>query len=494
MFLFSLGQQQLRQDNSLAAVGPLDLNPLTSATNTNLSTSTMAKKRRTSTSPTRSGARQKRKRTRSASESTLNSGANTLPTSNDWVFRLKVLSSSHVDDDLLDQAVRGLVQICFPDGFLEELGVDVVEAHMREEGAAQNNIDRMKPVFHDAMTRQMAWLLAKYLDTPEKLEEAVSALATASQQLHGDKLGAETGEGEHNVASDASGEPSEPELETPPKKLNKKSKASDQRRKPEKKRLESNEDVIMDDSEPEAEIQPHCDLAPPETNRSKEKKVSTSWRWDINPAALPADNISNLFKKTSDLFAYHALPVVKHELGPGTERKAIRKRIEAILTDMPETQYEKWVESLQQLHNGDMSMLDRVSPDNISVQGDITRATPAPTTVQHRRGNRLQVYNERASREQQNASRPVVEQTPTHGLPVVGRDLPSIKREKEADVVEAPGASTGGAHHELNDVNATLSAFRHLSTEEPRSVSSMLLQKKCTDFASGKHLNLTRHP
>lgn len=43
-----------------------------------------------------------------------------LPTGEDWLFRVKVISSAtDLDNELFKSAVQGLVRICFPEGILD---------------------------------------------------------------------------------------------------------------------------------------------------------------------------------------------------------------------------------------------------------------------------------------------------------------------------------------------------------------------------------------
>lgn len=50
-----------------------------------------------------------------------------------------------------------------------------------------------------------------------------------------------------------------------------------------------------------------------QSREGKQGKISTSWRWAIEEGASPQDLTSH-FKRMSDLFAYHALPIVQQRL------------------------------------------------------------------------------------------------------------------------------------------------------------------------------------
>lgn len=75
-----------------------------------------------------------------------------LSKSEDWIFRIKVISSAiNLHNELFKDAVRGLVRICFPDGILEQLGEEVVKKHMHEQHANTANIQRMSEIFKSEM-------------------------------------------------------------------------------------------------------------------------------------------------------------------------------------------------------------------------------------------------------------------------------------------------------------------------------------------------------
>jgi hypothetical protein len=104
----------------------------------------------------------------------------------DYVFRVKVISTTtNLQDDVFKNAVQGLVKICFPQGVLEEIGIDVLERHMREEKAPEENIRKMVDVFRGEMVHRISSILAVYLDTPEKVQVGIDAVKAASEALHG---------------------------------------------------------------------------------------------------------------------------------------------------------------------------------------------------------------------------------------------------------------------------------------------------------------------
>ncbi|KAI4944676.1 hypothetical protein J4E91_008681 [Alternaria rosae] len=113
-----------------------------------------------------------------------------LPTGDDWVFRVKVISSAtDLGNDLFKNAVQGLVRICFPEGILDQLGPQVLEQHMREEKVPEQNIEMMSEIFRAEMEQRMASMLAEHLDTAAKVDSVLKIMLSASAKAHGNNLG-----------------------------------------------------------------------------------------------------------------------------------------------------------------------------------------------------------------------------------------------------------------------------------------------------------------
>jgi hypothetical protein len=72
---------------------------------------------------------------------------------------------------------------------LDQLGIEVLQQHMREEKAPEENIQRMREAFCSEMAQRVTWMLAAYLDTPAKVKSAMRATIEASATLHGEALG-----------------------------------------------------------------------------------------------------------------------------------------------------------------------------------------------------------------------------------------------------------------------------------------------------------------
>jgi hypothetical protein len=80
-----------------------------------------------------------------------------------------VISSSPAPTaEVFKDAVQGLAKICFPEGILDQLGVEVLEQHMRQEKAPEENLHRMGHMFRDEMANRVVWMLAPYVDAPFK--------------------------------------------------------------------------------------------------------------------------------------------------------------------------------------------------------------------------------------------------------------------------------------------------------------------------------------
>ncbi|KAF2474710.1 uncharacterized protein BDR25DRAFT_311147 [Lindgomyces ingoldianus] len=71
---------------------------------------------------------------------------------------------------MFKESVRDLIKICFPDGFPKKIGLNVIQPHMSEAGATEKKISQMSDLFRSEMIHQLAWILAGYMETPEKIE------------------------------------------------------------------------------------------------------------------------------------------------------------------------------------------------------------------------------------------------------------------------------------------------------------------------------------
>ncbi|KAH7132444.1 hypothetical protein B0J11DRAFT_600993 [Dendryphion nanum] len=340
-----------------------------------------------------------------------------LPTAGDWKFRLKVLCSDSPSDDILKEAIQGLVMICFPEKVLDELGIDVVQTHMEQSGATEHNIARMRGIFQAEMIHRVAWMLSEYLDTVDKIEVAVLSVLTASNQLHSEKyddgilseiigvfqrfrdqtsangernpnapnqtrkdsLGEESSEKassqENSFDEDSSDEDSSDEDSSQNDTVTDATKVTD---KPEGL---SNDTIVVKHEntgyQNRVGFSTHdTDIGEPKESNSvvtttrrrtqppftKEKKVNvmtSTRRWDVDPARITLNDIPAHFKRRTDLYAYHAYPIIKRDLGPDVPDVAVLAKIEENLKTMAKDEKMKWGDSLEKLRNGDLSILDR---------------------------------------------------------------------------------------------------------------------------------------
>ncbi|KAI4663244.1 uncharacterized protein J4E78_003655 [Alternaria triticimaculans] len=336
-------------------------------------------------------------------------GSTSLPTGEDWVFRVKVISSAtDLRDDLFRNAVQGLVRICFPDGILDQLGPQVLEQHMREENAPERNIERMSEIFQSEMTQRMASMLALHLDTASKLDTVVKNLLVASARAHGNDFGDDVlghltasllklktrtsghstewlagSDAAQEVDSDgrdtSNSDDSEAEPTPPPKSTKKKNK----RHEKEVKTGRSSDEVHV--AKPaKTHSSSSAALRQQRIQRRRDRKISSKWQWDANAQELSDNAIARIFSRTSDLFAYHALPISKRKLGPDATLSQLGREMQSLLDDMPAEEFEKWVESLQKLLDGDRDMLERQEIRTSADQQQSTRATPAPIETRRR--------------------------------------------------------------------------------------------------------------
>lgn len=337
-----------------------------------------------------------------------------LPTSEDWAFRVKVISSAtDLSNDLFKNAVHGLVRICFPEGILGQLGLRVLEQHMLEENAPTDNVRRMRGIFESEMIRRVTSILAEHLDTLAKVDSAVCAIVAGSAQLHGEQgLGEDilghvsasllrlkarapehstewltTGDAHLDVTnSDDDVKTSDVSEEHAPPLKARSSKNRDKKPKldqPTKFKQEI-KDNDMDINATAALLEKTVPIPIRPLHKGKDRRISTKWQWNINPDEYTDDVLSELFTRTSDLFAYHALPIARQKLGSGASRKEIRCNMQTMFDNMHDSEYKKWFESLQKLLKGDRGMLDRTDPSDSDTKQQGSRETPAPIDMRKR--------------------------------------------------------------------------------------------------------------
>lgn len=368
---------------------------------------------------------------------------------------------------------------------------------MRQENAPKENIERMIDVFRAEMIYRTTWMLAEYLDTPARIEAALQSVLAASARVHGDKLGRDVlgnvttsfnrlrgrlhedstqqlanglaldelashlSSAESNDSDYRRGEVSaadilpvdEPVLEhelTKNKNKKHKSRRVRQEISPSHDVAESVEKNVRRPNVKQKHAEPiSCKSAKTE----KDNKISSSWRWDIDPSKISPDAILECFVRPSDLFAYHALPIASSKLGREAQRKTVRSEIQSMMNGMPGDEYIKWVESFNKLCKGDMEMLLRPEQEAGLNNHQMTAPTPAPIDT----------------RFQTTRDKPHAQDLMSHsgvGGKIVSAQLPyqeHIKSESQANTAVA--AEQVDFERRGDPIAQTTAAFRQMSTE-----------------------------
>ncbi len=343
---------------------------------------------------------------------------------------------------------------------------------MREEKAPEENIQRMSEIFRFEMGQRIVSMLAEYLDTPTKVDSAIRATIAASAKLHGDNLGkdilkhttetllrlkekapkhstewlANSDHVRDAASSDADTSTGDVSDEEPTSREKaKKYKKRDRRAK--RVRTVINDDVPEDT---EMDIDPPATSIDHITSRKKDKKISSKWQWDIDATQLADDKVADAFSRTSDLFAYHALPIARRKLGSQASKKETRCEMQSLLDGMPQDEFEKWVESLQKLLDGDREMLARQDIAVSDIDQTFSRATPAPVDLRRKAEKSSKGLSGDSGRPKGRANS--VENA---------HDKTLIKREAAA------GSRKEAEYSPNTQIAEATVAFRHLSTEEP---------------------------
>lgn len=286
-----------------------------------------------------------------------------LPSAEDWLFRVKVISStSNLPDDIFNKAIHGLVKICFPDGMLEEFGIDLLAQHMREDQAPAENLTRMRSVFSSEVTECVSRMVTEYLDTPTKIKSAIRSIIGASTARHADVEDECLGNIVQSLSQDAERSPAA----VP---------ASDSASPKDENAIHGDHYGDVEEMIVDAEDDSSCPPRP-KKNATTNKKVSSTWRWHIETTNAKPEALKKAFKRPSDLFAYHALPIARNLLAATATQRELRLKIQEMLDDMPSDVYDQWSESFLKLQEGDDMMLVRVPPE--PERDGRTAATPAP--------------------------------------------------------------------------------------------------------------------
>ena len=350
-----------------------------------------------------------------------------LPTGEDWVFRVRVISSAtDLGNDLFKDAVQGLVLTCFPAGILDQLGSQVMEQHMREEKAPEENILRMSEIFRSEMIQRVASMVAEHLVTAAEFDSVLETMLVASARAHGDGIGEDilghitanllrlkarapehstewlaSGKAERKYDS-SDGDVSVGDVSEEEPKFFARTKKRIHHIKKEQRVRSTTPDNITDDVELDVDLPAASNKH--RSRKTKDKKISSKWKWNIEATELADEDVAEAFPRTSDLFAYHALPITRRNLGSQVSRKETRCEMQTLLDGMPQDEFGKWVESLQKLYNGDREMLVRQDVAGSSVDRQITRVTPAPVEFRKKTGKSTRASSSSSDRSKGSAT------------------------------------------------------------------------------------------
>lgn len=309
--------------------------------------------------------------------------------------------------------MHGLVKICFPEGILDELGVALLEKHMRAEKAPEASILKMHDIFRSEMVSRVIWMLAEYLDSPSKIKAGVESIIAASAARHGSKLGgdllghivANLHRSRERLPSDstrllADGATIQDPVDgntndtSDPEYLSRDNSTS-QPRKSKKHKKARERGTMQEIASDQVTIGVQNQVTPSERRVAKNSvstpapranKISSSWRWNVDLEDVLTVDIRDHFTSTADLFAFHALHIAKNKLGILARRKQVRHKIELMLSEMQNTEYEKWVESYEKLLEGDRDMLVRADAVSSTEGRRLIATTPAPVDMRRVEG------------------------------------------------------------------------------------------------------------
>jgi len=435
-----------------------------------------------------------------------------LPTGEDWVFRVKVISSAtDLGNEVFKNAVQGLVRICFPAGILDQLGLQILGQHMREEKAPEGNILRMEEVFQSEMEQRIASMLAEHLDTAAKINLVLKTILSTSARAHGGDIGddilghvtasllelkakafehstewlargdgaqeEDNSDGYMNISGVSDEEPA-----PPPKALEKKKRG----RQSEREHPSAKAHVAKAKST-------HTSLlaAPPQkrTLERKDRVISLKWHRDVNAKELSNAAIPRTFLRTSDLFAYHALPIAQRNLGPNASKKDMRCEMQSLLDGTPPEEFEKWVESLQKLLDGDRDMLERQESPSSGHQQQLSRVTPAPiNTRRHSQESTTKISGNLTDPDidPRGGNRPSHQDTfdPRNGNKTLHQDT-FVKREVEAEQMEQPETINEGRRKNL--LSEATATFQHVPVKDPHIQSPKQAAETMDDHGSWSH-------
>ncbi|KAF2280745.1 uncharacterized protein EI97DRAFT_463200 [Westerdykella ornata] len=340
----------------------------------------MGKRRRLSASPDNSHT--KRSRTTSRAKSVFRGdrdpyfprSESSLPAPSDWTFRVKVICADTApDEEVFKEAVQGLIRICFPDTFLDDLGLNVIEKHMREFNATEKRIQKMREVYSTEMIHRGSWMLAQNLDSPEKVQTLLSSVIAATNRLFGKKTDREVLDDMIEAFRRLRDSISSDDTDHLAKGGGLSIPAADREASTV---LETSEVVpaVADKAKNDENLEIKATTA----LSKKRHKSFKPWTWDIDPENITAQDVQKHFLSATDLFAFHALPIAQASVGQNATKGAVRKEMSRRWTSLSKQDRKQWKTCLERLLKGDLSMLELTRPDT---NGEDTRATPFPQST-----------------------------------------------------------------------------------------------------------------
>ncbi|KAF2206040.1 hypothetical protein GQ43DRAFT_436463 [Delitschia confertaspora ATCC 74209] len=307
----------------------------------------------------------------------------------DWRLRVKLLCLPTTSDAMVNESISDLLNICFPREALDELGIDIIESHVRDGGASNQRVTLMKEAYQPEMIRRLAWMFAEYLDTPRKAEVAISMLVGASQHLHGSEYNYEGLNRILELLGDK-----RPGRRTDRSKETVSIRLSSQHG-PDRQNVEAQRTAAAISN---GVTETYYGAGPvAKSSLAKDEDVENQKAcWDIDPnRQLDISDLPAHFGKKSDLFSFHAIPIAKRDLGEAASLEEIISHIRVLWKALPKEARQEWKEAYAKLLRGDLSLLIRVDtprePNNSARRLD----TPAPvsSTISNTPNNRLFIGN-----------------------------------------------------------------------------------------------------
>lgn len=298
--------------------------------------------------------------------------------------------------------------------------------------ASETTITKVKEVFAAEKIHRLSWMMARYLDTPLKIETAITSIVSATHQLQGNKIDY------HTIDQIITG------FTSLRNKLREHGSPGYDHSQDAHISVEmhvSDDEVACAKNEAKLPIEE-------KSTHDKKHKVSKTWRWAVDKENVHTENIAAHFKRRSDLFAYHALPVAKQEVSSRAGKREVRTRIEELLRGLSDREIEDWKDCFVKLQKGDLSMLDRVisKENNFKDHGNASRSS---------RGTSVIAPEQQPKRKWEAQSKSTL---PGHVR---------LKREGDDDEYDMPEHDSS---READGVDDTIPAFRRLSTEDKAPV------------------------